>query len=151
MDQRQRQSIRAAPWQRGAQEAESHQIVRKKEMKIFYFGCIDQAGHYLWAPGPRSAYRAETPWGPHGWGLDGTLHPKGQGEGVAALVRKDGWTAIAFIDYSIDSRPGSNSVFLAEGNFTFAEMLQHAHNYFPSVMDRFGFKITEYKATDGTV
>jgi hypothetical protein len=134
-------------------------------MKIFYFGCVEQAGHYLWVPGPRSAYRESTPWGANApWGangIDGMLAPhenprcgyltKGYGcdcsqrEGVAAIHYKDGWTAISFWDRSVDTRPGCNSTFLADGNYTFEEMLAHAQNYFPSVMERFAFKIVPYE------
>lgn len=112
-------------------------------MKVLYFGCVNQAGHYLWLPGPVSAYREKTPWGPEGWSLDGTIAPKGQPVRVAAIQHKDGWTAMGFWDKSVDERPGSNSVFIADGDYTFEEMLSHAKTYFPEIMDRIG-TITEY-------
>jgi hypothetical protein len=103
-------------------------------MKIYYFGCIHEAGHFLWEPPSHGARKeATTPWGRN---PDGTLCPK-RGEGGALLHHKDGWTAIAFVDYSVDTRPGSNSAFLAEGIFTFDEMKQLAAQHFPEVWQRF--------------
>ena len=64
-----------------------------------------------------------------------------QAEGKAALHYKGGWTALAFWDRSVDSRPGSNSVFLAEGTHQFEDMVVLAQQSFPSIMQRFKFKI----------
>lgn len=109
-------------------------------MKFFYFGCLDQAGHYMHAS-PKvyeleerravSAFVYTNPWGTN---IDGGLCTKDIG--CAALHQKDGWTALAFWDSTIDSRPGSNSVFLAEGTFGFAEMCELAYKYFPEVASR---------------
>jgi hypothetical protein len=81
------------------------------------------------------------------WGLkiDGSLAPDaiGQIEGLALLHHKDGWTAVAFWDRTGDHRGGSNSVFLAKGEFTFDEMLDLAREAFPEIMKTFKFKIVE--------
>ena len=124
-------------------------------MKIYYFGCIERAGHFLWEPPDRSAHRdATTPWGSC---PDGSLAPHenprcefvknfygcrcSQAEGIAALHYKDGWTALSFWDRSVDTRGGCNSNFLAEGAFTFEEMVELAKQYFPIIMARFKFPI----------
>lgn len=81
---------------------------------------------------------------PWKWEVDRRMCPSGtQVQGWAALHKRDGWTLISFYDRSVDSRPGSNSSFLAEGNFTFEEMLGIAREYFPRVMSRFTFEIVE--------
>jgi hypothetical protein len=54
------------------------------------------------------------------------------------LRHKDGWTAFAMHDYTVDQRPGSNSVFLAEGIFSEEEMRGLAHEHFPLVARRIG-------------
>jgi hypothetical protein len=115
-------------------------------MKAYYFGCFERAGHYMWEPGgawgPRSApHDFVSPWGRY---PDGILAPKGQSQGVAALHHKDGWTAISCWDQSVDSRPGSNSTFLLEGTYTFAEGLELATQFFPSIMSRLP-ALVEYK------
>jgi hypothetical protein len=98
-------------------------------MKVYYFGCIGEAGHYMHTPNEASHdwdFMEKNPWG---LGLD---------DGFKGLRHKDGWTALAMTDYTVDSRPGSNSVFLAEGTFSQEEMNALAHQYFPSVAKRIG-------------
>jgi hypothetical protein len=116
-------------------------------MRVFYFGCHEQAGHFMRAPhSPRSleerreisAFAETNPWG---HGIDGDLCVEGAAEGVASLNHKDGWTALSFWDHSVDTRGGSNSNFLAEGTFTFDEMIAIAHQHFPDIMKRFGFPV----------
>ena len=84
---------------------------------------------------------------PWGYGIDGTLccDDYGSLEGQAVINYKDGWTALSFWDRSIDSRPGSNSNFLAEGIFNFDEMIKLTQEKFPSVWNRFKFPIVEIK------
>lgn len=119
-------------------------------MKIFYFGCNRLFGHHMHAPDKSGVSDQETyafiqgnPWG---YAVDGGLCPDAFGaqiEGQAVLHSKDGWTAIAFWDRSIDHRHDSNSVFLAEGEHTFAEMVALATEHFPTVMGRFKFQIVD--------
>lgn len=142
-------------------------------MKVYYFGCIGESGHYLWdkerppeltmserllGPGAEafagrnvgSAWRSrETrellrngqPWG---MSLDADLCPEGrQFEGVARLHHKDGWTGLAFWDRSVDTRGNSHSTFIAEGTYTFDEMLTAAKAQWPEVWARFKFEVRE--------
>lgn len=63
---------------------------------------------------------------------DGQLTPKGNNkEGAAKLHHVDNGTILAFHDYTVDSRPGSNSMFWFPGNYTFEEMLQLIKVDFP--------------------
>lgn len=123
-------------------------------LRIFYFGCWGGTGHFLWTRDALSAERVRHPWGVGRRGLDGALAPgfrdprrgevapEDQHQGAAALVHRDGWTALAFWDRSVDHRAGSNSVFLAPGTLTADEMIKLARETFPSVWARFMFPVT---------
>lgn len=121
-------------------------------MRVFYFGCWGEPGHYLFRPRGLAATREEgrsLPW-PH---MDTTLAPgprhprygevesKDQHQGHAALHRRCGWTALAFWDRSLDRRHNSNSVFVAEGTHSANDMLSLAREHFPEIMQRFTFAI----------
>lgn len=120
-------------------------------MKVFYFGCHREAGHYFWVPGMQYAWGVVRliPWR----SVDPTLCPgadpdpnvyrrtRPEVEGEALLHHKDGWTALSFWDRSVDERGGCNSQFFAEGTHTFEEMLALAREHFPEVMKRFAFEI----------
>lgn len=82
----------------------------------------------------------QTPWGNK---IDGTLCPQkiNQAEGVVAHDQKDGWTAIAFWDRSVDSRFGSNSAFLIHAEVSAEEAWRLAKERFPQVCARFKFPI----------
>lgn len=59
-----------------------------------------------------------------------------QEQGRARMHFISGWTVMAFWDRSGDSRGGSSSAFLAEGEFTFDEMCVLARLHFPAVWAR---------------
>lgn len=125
---------------------------------MYYVGCQRESGHYLFKGGGHSGSLDfnSTPWG---YSADGGLAPavrtksrSGGGreyigreapQGVCAVHHKEGWTAIAFWDRSIDGRPHSNSGFFAMGQYSFDEMIQLAKKHYPSVMERFDFVLTE--------
>lgn len=117
-------------------------------MKVFYFGCWGEKGHYLRDVNRNHVRndRTATPWE----GMDGVLCPgyvrympfnTPQPEGEAALHHKEGWTALAFWDRSVDSRGGCNSVFFAEGTYGPHAMIEIAKTHFPSVWSRFPFEV----------
>lgn len=101
--------------------------------KVFYFGCNDQPGHYMHSPGMKVqwGFCRNNPWG---YSIDGGLL-KGHKERFV-LTHKDGWTALSFVDNTVDKRPGSNSSFLAEGTFTLDEMFELARKNFPHIAAR---------------
>ena len=123
-------------------------------MKVFYFGCYGNAGHYMRAPGGSAlrSTRAEhdfTISNPWGYNIDGELcvsPERRQVQGVTKVHHKDGWTAISFWDRSVDSRPGSNSALLAEGEHTFEGMMALFNHYFPEVLKRYKFPIVEVQS-----
>lgn len=77
----------------------------------FYFGCDGQSGHHL------HDERLSRIHGERGFErFDGGLcPPAAEGLYIAALTRLGGlgYSALAFWDQTIDSRPGSNSIFFA--------------------------------------
>jgi hypothetical protein len=70
-------------------------------------------------------------------------------QGHALLHYKDGWTCISFWDRSGDTRPGSNSAFIANKGgmppepIPFDEMLKLSYKHFPKIFQRFGFPIID--------
>lgn len=119
-------------------------------MRVFYFGCLDLAGHYLYESTnsksesriERIRYQNSNPWGDK---IDGGLCPldasgdptkSEQKEGSALLHYKDGYTALAFWDRSGDIKPGSNSVIIAQGTHDMKTMVDIGTKHFPYVFTR---------------
>jgi hypothetical protein len=104
-----------------------------------YFGCTSGPGHRLQTAGGR------TPDFPfeirkHFEYMDAKLCWKETTEGVVKLTRLNnvGYSAMAFWDYSIDSRGGSNSIFFAPNTSITAEILwTDAQIKFPAITKRF--------------
>lgn len=104
----------------------------------FYFGCHRQAGHYVFTEGMGSpSYRSDAR---NLNRFDGAL-PKQDDRTpyVATVSRLGGWgfTALAFWDYSVDSRGGCNSVVFAPSlTIEPDELLTEAQRRFPEVFGR---------------
>ena len=122
----------------------------KAEHSMWFFGCWTQIGHHLWSPGGLMFRHehARLPWSD----VDSTLAPgprnrhgevesKDQVEGMARLHHRDGWTALAWWDRSIDKRHGSNAALFMHDVATFEVMLECGRRRFPSVFDRFPYEI----------
>lgn len=127
------------------------QVIPRQSLieRTVYFGCVGQAGHYYWHRGseglPYSAkgYEGVTPWGTK---VDGGLFPKGSGasfkQGEAHIVHHDdGWTAVAFTDRSVDSRPGSWSVYCIPAVLDGPEALAIAREAFSPIFERYTFPV----------
>lgn len=120
----------------------------RAEGQAYYFGTYSRPGHWLWSTSGRKVgstgygesfrWDVELPWRR----IDGTLNPS-QVQGECAVHHRAGWTALAFINRTDDSRPGSNSVFFFEGDLTFAEAVQAAHRRFPWVMRNIKFELKD--------
>lgn len=112
---------------------------------MMYFGCKgNPMGHYLWLPNGGQVNRREEANLPVRLGvLDAGLLPdldnREQGDCVLNVI--NGWTILSFVDRSGDSRPGSNSSFLTEGEWSFTEMVAMARRDFPDVFSRRGFPL----------
>lgn len=117
---------------------------------VYFFGCANhEAGHYLFTVQGRSIpyweWNRTLPW----VNIDGSLAPGGRGQasrdeidGHAALHHKDGWTALAWWDRSVDKRGGCNAGLYARGTFTAEEMLAKGREAFPVIFARFKYTIT---------
>ena len=126
--------------------------------KMYFYGCIDDAGHYLWDnENRRSSYETEKQWDatnpfpmapPNSklpreeriaLSVDGGIQPHGrQMEHQAALHHRKGWSAIGFWDRSIDKRQGSCGAFIMEGEHDFSDIITIAKEQWPNVMKRIG-------------
>lgn len=126
-------------------------------MRSFFFGCSNtSAGHYFFLPGMSKAKDSDVgPWpNTKAWHNDPTpIVPWGYAverlvgsydkQGRAYLHHLDGWTALAFCDRTVDSRPGSKSVYVFDQDLDFATALRFAQEIFPSVFARYPFEVVE--------
>jgi hypothetical protein len=106
----------------------------------FYFGCGDQAGHYVW---DRHRNRAHGAIGRRLSQFDGTLcAERGDGLYLATITRfsgigANGYTALAWWDHSVDTRPGSNSILFCPSARTSGDAcLRGLEVFFPWVQAR---------------
>lgn len=89
-----------------------------------------------------SGFLHRNPWGLR---IDGGLLPKQEHQHEPIVSHQDGWTAMAFWDRTVDTRPGSNSCFLAEGDYSLDEMCALAVKHFPRVVKRFPFLLAKVR------
>ncbi len=113
-------------------------------MKCYYFGCYKDVGHFMHSDINREwsdeKFCKSNPWG---YSIDTKLCPiTGEIQGKCTINKKEGWTCIAFWDRSVDTRFGSNSAFLAEGDYDFTTMLALFKEKFPEVFSRFKYELT---------
>ena len=130
-----------------------------RPVDVLYFGCIGRAGHFLWSregTGRPCTDRRDRELTQRLGGLDGALcwnsksgrysHERDETEGLAFVTHREGWTALAFWDRSVDHRGACNSAFVAEGTLTFAQIIRHARLRWPEVWARFSFDVVEVDA-----
>lgn len=105
--------------------------------KPIFFGCLNDKGHYFYES-ERGYGNLPIPEGfPWGYEVDGKLQPHpGWNQGHARLHHKDGWTALAWWDMTVDKRPASCSALLVNEIHTFEEMVQLLKTTYPSVFQR---------------
>ncbi len=108
-------------------------------MRVYYFGCLGDKGHYYFKSGSDRYCDPpeEFPW--PGYEGDGGLQPHpGYKQGAAKLHHKDGWTALAWWDMTVDTRPASCSVLFVDAELDLGDMLLALLEHFPSVHKRQG-------------
>lgn len=114
-----------------------------KTKQLFYFGCMGQVGHGLYASVNGHVQSCSTYTPPGGLpaslarGLDGTFVPPqkwGCGSYLESSVPP--WRIISWHDNSVDTRPGSHSTFIGCGFETVEEMIEAAREQFPEVFRR---------------
>lgn len=123
---------------------------------MYYFGPLKQSGHYLFhEDGEQVSLHEMSLEPPHPWHEreDGALQPgrvfwRGRWvqrgpmvEGEALIHHFGGWTALSFWDSTIDTRPGSSSTYIAEGTFTFEQMVEMARMRFAERWNRMKFEV----------
>jgi hypothetical protein len=107
--------------------------------RTYYFGCIGEKGHYMFpatrrADFPDANYKVIE----H---IDGLFVPANTAQGAAQFSMVGPFTIIAWHDYTVDSRPGSNSNIIGYG-FSgtraeiIAEMFKDFMLRFPQVVTR---------------
>lgn len=112
----------------------------------YYFGCRDESGHFVWTPDGQRVrkYGASADIVHFLYHTDNLLTPTAAQQGQASFGRLFGYSFVSFKDYSVDSRPGSNSVFAIPGDWNYGETMERAKTVFPWVWERFGFEVVPY-------
>lgn len=116
--------------------------------RMYYFGPWREPGHYVFEEG---GYQlpwqqvSKLPWMEKDhWTADGGIEPQDKYkhvDGAASLVKKEGWTALAMWDASVDKRLACVSVYIAEGDFTFEQMVDMACRRFATRWSRMKFPV----------
>jgi len=121
---------------------------------MVYYGPWKESGHYFFYENGETVYSEERK--KLGWKaeeIDGVLQPGSpdpndrlqrrgpQIEGEALLHHKDGWTALSFLDSSVDERPGCSSTYIAKGIFTFEQMAELAKTRFAVRWNKMTFQV----------
>lgn len=107
---------------------------------IVFFGTNNiEAGHYLWMPGGSPARGCGAVDRHHTLGdLDGRFLKNMYGrEFVGEYTFTRGYTVLAWVDYTGDSRPGSNACLVVKGERTPREVLALGSEYYPWAANRF--------------
>lgn len=104
------------------------------EERVFYLGCWKQVGHYFWRPGMERVRYGGPPPTPWGYALDNKAFNTQDWH----IEKKDGWTAVGLEDRTVDSRPGSHSIFAFCGDLTLEDAVDLARVNFPEVFARLG-------------
>lgn len=133
-----------------------------EQTECYYFGTWDQPGHYTFNRNRQGVRPSSTPGEvpslldanrldqrfcrnpggqyvgnePEGLAYYHVVEIKGTNESADAPFVGSKWTIIAFNDRSGDSRPGSNSAFIARGEHSFNDMKNIARIQFPTVWKR---------------
>lgn len=113
-------------------------------MKRYFFGVESptRVGHFLFgpieAPGVLEHHWSASHPSLQPGALDGRLTPRQDTrQGAARLHHIDGFTFLAWHDYSADGRAGCNSVFILEGSdHTTATMTREFAHWCPSIAAR---------------
>lgn len=116
---------------------------------LLYFGCRNnQPGHYLWKGRHSTRYeefqRYNFNYRVLGM-LDDTFVVKGAAQGEYSVCYLPALMIIAWPDYSVDKRPGSNSALVAHGYTSVEEIMRDALVQYPDVVKRQQVELVPYK------
>ena len=127
-----------------------------EQVESYYFGVWGQPGHYTYnrhrqgvhpsvTPGEVPSFLTAAHMDQRYCRNQGGQYKGDEPEGLAFLqvieinekpFEGQKWTILAFSDRSGDSRPGSNSAFVAKGVYAFRDMLNIARVHYPSLWTR---------------
>ncbi len=116
-------------------------LENKGEFQPLYFGCAnDDVGHYVQDMNGRREGRLRST-NPNAHFLinhDGQLTPKDSYKPYQAILHHfPQFSVLAFWDNTVDSRPGSNSMFLLPPGISEQEALNMSAQSFPHIWQRF--------------
>ncbi len=120
----------------------------RQETIIVYFGCWNEAGHFLWEPGRRSLrdYDADKMFIPTASQLDGTKlflpSPEKVGTGSLTFLPAPNLTILAWWGNPWDKRGAVNSAIITNGNLDETEMWQRFAGYFPELAEKLTRPVT---------
>lgn len=119
--------------------------------KTLYFGCWNGPGHFFRSANGKNLGHyeevvAELPFD----GVDNKLTPQAnelgrEVEGAAKLTVKDGWTALAFADRSVDTRGACNAAFIFHAELNFEQALEAARALFPPFFERIDYDVVDHR------
>jgi len=117
-------------------------------MELYYFGCIDVAGHYWHSvddDGDIRKYDINRHNELRGIvnGIDGLFVPSSS-EGLARINYVYNYTVVSFSDYSVDKRGGCNSNFIIGGIYNYNDAIEIIKTKYKCIYDRFKFEIKEW-------
>jgi hypothetical protein len=102
-----------------------------------YFGCIKEPGHFVFNTQEEYIYHRKSPEVQFLCNNDGQLAPKDDNKhGATKIHHFTEYIIIAMWDYSVDTRPGSNSMFLIPGRHTSGMAISLAKQFFPNIWKR---------------
>ena len=108
--------------------------------RVYFFGCVSTPGHYLWGADGREQYPLFRHFSDAlGVSLDtGVLKEAGIPDipGRACFLQRGGYSLVCWWDRSGDTRPGSNSAFIVEGDHSADEVLRLGVKFFPRIAPR---------------
>ena len=108
---------------------------------VLYYGCHKGVGHYLHnSTGNRICEHEGLPW--HRAEIDGRLQPTGpQYQGRIAHHQRQGWTALAWWDRSVDGRGKSSSTVLINAEQDPEQALATAKAALPWLFERINYHL----------
>jgi len=107
------------------------QFMEESQLEPLYFGCKNGPGHYVFRPDGNEVSRRDNPYAAWLKQHDAKIATGWGKQGVIVYKQFPEFVIIAYTDYTVDSRPGSNSMFLIPGNLSESEAIQQAKSLFP--------------------
>lgn len=106
---------------------------------VWFFGPIGRAGHYWWET-EHKTMKSRSLAGPEGFpwpGIDGVFTNKDdKTQSVWTITQEHGWTVVAFHDYTVDNRGGSNANFVVNATVGYGQAIDLARDKFPGIVER---------------